>query len=40
MIKRSKNNHCDKKYKVAKSRVRATGNKWTNENFNALNKRY
>ncbi len=40
VFKPKKNNHCDRKYNVRKNSVRSTGNKWANENFNLLNKRY
>lgn len=36
---KKKENHCDKKYKIKKNRVLATGNKWAIENFKTLNKR-
>jgi len=40
MRKIKKDNHCDRKYKIARNRVRATGNKWAMENFNNLNRRH
>lgn len=30
----------DKRYVARRNAVRATGNKWANENFNNLNRRY
>ena len=32
---KSRENHCDRKIRMARSRVLATGNKWLIEDFNA-----
>lgn len=37
--KERKENHCDRKFKIQRNKVYATGNKWAIQNFNELNRR-
>ena len=40
IFSKGRKNHSDRKFETRKNQVKATGNKWANENFNALNKKY